>query len=77
MALSEDEVYCRGCGELLYRILRHDDGATTMKDPGVRPQTDAAQEYFRCPTCRGKNLAALVEDPPGSCYYAIIQFTRG
>lgn len=76
MALSEEEVYCRNCSELLFRIVRKDDGTTHMKDPGSEPESDGIQKYFRCPTCRGKNLAMLIEDPPGSRYYEIAGFIR-
>ena len=72
MGSTEDEVYCRNCSELLFRIARHDDGTTRMKNPAVEPESDGAQKYFRCPTCRRKNLVMLIEDPPGSRYYKIV-----
>ena len=76
MIVSVDEVYCRNCSEMLFRTVRNDDGTMRMKDPGVEPETDGVQKYYRCPTCRGKNLARLIEDPPGSRYYAIAGFVR-
>ncbi len=76
MPSSEDEVYCRNCSEMLFRIVRQDGGTTHMKDPGFEPESDGIQKYFRCPTCGGKNLAMLVEDPPGSRYYEIAGFIR-
>ena len=76
MAVIEDDVYCRNCSELLYRILRREDGTTVMKDPSVAPDSDGIQKFFLCPACRGKNLAMLIEDPPGSRYYEIAGFIR-
>lgn len=76
MGFVEEEVYCRNCSELLYRLVRSDDGTTQMKPPAAEPESDGSQRYFRCPTCRGKNLAMLIEDPPGSRYYEIAGFTR-
>ncbi len=76
MATIEDDVFCHNCGELLYRVLRADDGTTIMKDAALEPESDGLQKYFRCPTCQGKNLAMLVEDPPGSRYYEIAGFSR-
>jgi DNA-directed RNA polymerase subunit RPC12/RpoP len=76
MGSTVDEVYCRNCSELLFRIVRNDDGTVQMSDPAGEPESDGAQKYYRCPTCRGKNLAMLIEDPPGSRYYAIAGFTR-
>ena len=74
--MIEDDVYCRNCSELLYRILRREDGTTVMKDPSVAPASAGIQKFFLCPTCRGKNLAMLIEDPPGSRYYEIAGFIR-
>jgi hypothetical protein len=76
MTVAEDDIYCRNSSELLYRILRRDDGTTVMKDPSVAPESDGIQKFFRCPTCRGKNLAMLIEDPPGSRYFEIAGFIR-
>jgi DNA-directed RNA polymerase subunit RPC12/RpoP len=76
MALIEDDVFCSNCGELLFRVLRADDGPTVMKERGLEPESDGVQKYFRCPTCHGKNLAMLIEDPPGSYYYDIAGFIR-
>ncbi len=76
MGLVEEEVYCRNCSELLFRTIRSDDGAIRMKQTSVEPESDGNQKYFRCPTCRGKNLAMLIEDPPGSRYYEIAGFSR-
>lgn len=76
MGATEDEVYCRNCTELLFRIVRQDDGTMRMKDPTVEPESEGAQEYFRCPTCRGKNMVTLIEDPPGSHYYSVEGFVR-
>jgi hypothetical protein len=76
VALSVNEVYCRNCSELLFRTVRSEDGTVRMKDPGMEPETDGIQKYYRCPTCRGKNLAMLIEDPPGSRYYEIAGFAR-
>lgn len=72
----EEEIYCRNCSELLYRILRNDDGTMVMKDPCAEPASDGVQKFFLCPTCGGKNLAMLVEDPAGSHYYEIAGFSR-
>jgi hypothetical protein len=76
VALSVDEVYCRNCSEMLFRTVRNEDGTVRMNDPGMEPETDGIQKYYRCPTCRGKNLAMLIEDPPGSRYYEIAGFVR-
>lgn len=76
MGSTVDEVYCRNCGELLFRIVREGDGTVRMNDPGNEPESDGFQKYYRCATCRGKNLAMLVEDPPGSRYYEIAGFIR-
>ena len=76
LATTEEDVYCKNCGEILYRILRDDNGTATMKDPAVLPESDGIQKYFRCPTCRGRNLAMPIEDPPGSRYYEIVGFIR-
>jgi hypothetical protein len=76
MESVEDEVYCRNCSELLFRTMRSEDGTTQMKSPAVEPESDGFQKYFRCPTCRGKNLAMLIEDPPGSRFYEIAGFIR-
>lgn len=76
MGAIEDEVYCRNCSELLFRILRQDDGIIVMKDPALMPESDGVQKYFRCPTCQGKNHAMLIEDPPGSRYYELAGFIR-
>jgi hypothetical protein len=76
MTPTEDEIFCRNCGELLYRVLRSDDGIITMKNPAVEPERDGIQKFFRCPTCFGKNLVMLVEDPPGSRFYELAGFMR-
>lgn len=76
MAVIEDNVYCRNYSELLYRILRRDDGTTVMKDPSIEPESDGIHRFFLCPTCRGKNLAMLIEEPPGTRYYEIAGFIR-
>lgn len=76
MALTEEEVYCRNCGELLFRIVRADDGTTRMKDTSPEPESDGFQKYYPCPTCRGKNLVMLIEEPSGSRYYEIAGFAR-
>jgi len=47
-----------------------------MKDPAAEPESDGVQKFYRCPTCRGKNLAMLIEEPPGSQYYQIAGFIR-
>jgi len=77
MPEAEDDVYCLNRSELLFRILRREDGTTVMKDPAGEPSSDGVQKYFLCPTCHGKNLAImLIEDPPGSRYYEIAGFIR-
>ncbi len=76
MASTDDEIYCRNCGELLYRIVRHDDGTTHMKDSAPEPESDGIQKYYPCPTCRGKNLVMLIDEPPGTRYYEIAGFIR-
>ncbi|MBI1983655.1 MAG: hypothetical protein HYS61_05600 [Acidobacteria bacterium] len=76
MLETVDDVYCRNCSELLFRILRREDGSAVMKDPSLEPASDGLHKYFLCPTCRGKNLAMLIEDPPGSRYYEIAGFIR-
>lgn len=76
MSAVEDDVYCRNCGELLYRVLRHDDGTTCMKESAPEPESDGVQKYYRCPTCDGKNLVMLIDDPPGNRYYEIAGFSR-
>ncbi len=76
MGSTEDDVYCRNCGELLFRIVRDDDGTTRMKESAPEPESDGVQKYYRCPTCRGKNLVMLIDDPPGSRYYEIAGFIR-
>ncbi len=76
MGETIDEVYCRNCSELLFRIARRDDGTVHMKDPAAEPESDGVQKFYRCPTCRGKNLAMLIEEPPGSQYYQIAGFIR-
>jgi hypothetical protein len=73
---AEEEIYCRNCSELLFRVLRNDDGTTVMQDPGVEPESDGVQKFFRCSTCGGKNLVMLIEDPPSSRYYEIAGFSR-
>ncbi len=76
MAATEDEVYCRNCSELLFRIVRHDDGTTRMTESAPEPESDGFQKYYRCPTCHGKNLVMLVDEPAGSRYYEIAGFIR-
>ncbi len=76
MGSAEEKVYCRNCGELLYRVVHEDDGSTRMKDFAPEPQREGAQQYFRCPTCRGKNLVTLVRNPAGSRYYEVVGFVR-
>lgn len=76
MGSTEDEVYCRNCSELLFRIARYDDGTTRMTESSPEPESDGVQKYYRCPTCGGKNLAMLIDDPPGSRYYEIAGFVR-
>lgn len=76
MAPMVDEVYCRNCSELLFHVVRFDDGTTRMKDSAPEPESDGVQKYYRCSTCQGKNLAMLIEDPPGSRYYEIAGFIR-
>jgi len=76
MGSTEDEVDCRNCGELLYRIVREDDLTTRMKDSTLEPESDGIQKCFRCPTCGGKNLAMLIEEPPRTRYYEIAGFSR-
>ncbi len=76
MASTEDEIYCRNCSEVLFRIIRHDDGRTVMTESAPEPESDGVQKYYRCPTCRGKNLVMLIDDPPGSRYYEIAGFIR-
>ncbi len=72
----EDEIYCRNCGELLFRIVRDADGTTRMKEGAPEPESDGFEKFYSCPTCRGKNLVMLIEEPPGSRYYEIAGFTR-
>jgi DNA-directed RNA polymerase subunit RPC12/RpoP len=76
MGSTEDEVYCRNCSELLFRIVRHDDGTTQMKESSLEPESDGVQKYYRCPTCRGKNLVMLIDEPSGTRYYEIAGFSR-
>jgi hypothetical protein len=76
MAGSEDKVYCRNCSELLFRVPHQADGATVMKDPPLEPASDGIQKFFLCPTCCEKDLAMLIEDPPGSRYDGIAGFIR-
>ncbi len=76
MGSTEDEVYCSGCTELLFRVIRQDDGTTLMKSADPKPEEDGSQLYFRCPTCRSKNLVRLVQVPLGSHYYEIFGFVR-
>lgn len=76
MAPISDEVYCRNCSELLFHVVHRDDGTTVMTESAPEPESDGFQKYYRCPTCRGKNLAMLIEDPPGSRYYEIAGFIR-
>ncbi len=76
MGSTEDEVYCRNCGQLLFSTVREDDGTTQMKDFAPEPESDGVQKYYRCPTCRGKTLVMLIEEPPGSRYYEIAGFIR-
>ena len=56
MEEATEEVYCRKCSELLFRIVRGHDGTVQMKDPALAPESDGIHKYYRCPTCRGKNL---------------------
>lgn len=76
MGSTEDDAYCRNCGEWLFRIVRHDDGTAQMKESSPEPESDGAQKFFRCPTCLGKNLVMLIDEPPGSRYYEIAGFSR-
>ncbi len=76
MPETEEDIFCRNCSELLYRILRGEDGVITMKDSAPLPESDGDQKYYRCSSCGGRNLAMLVEDPPSSHYYQIVGFSR-
>lgn len=76
MGATEDEVYCGNCSELLFRIVRYDDGTRRMKESAPEPESDGFQKYYRCPTCRGRNLVMLIDDPPGNRYYQIAGFIR-
>lgn len=76
MSLTEDEVLCRNCGELLYCVLRSDAGIITMKNPALEPESDGIQKFFLCPACAGKNLVMLIEEPPGSRYYELAGYIR-
>ena len=76
MPETEEDIFCRNCSELLYRILRREDGVITMKDSAPLPDSDGDQKYYRCPTCGGRNLVMQVEDPPGSRYYQVVGFSR-
>lgn len=76
VALIEDEIYCRNCGELLYRIVHNADGTTRMKEGAAEPESDGFRKFYSCPTCQGKNLVMLIEEPPGSRYYEIAGFIR-
>jgi len=76
VALIEDEIYCRNCGELLFRVVRDANGTTCMKEGAREPESDGLQKFYTCPTCQGKNLVMLIEEPPGSHYYEIAGFSR-
>ena len=76
MPETEEDLFCRNCSELLYRILRREDGATVMKDSAPLPESDGDQKFYHCPTCGGRNLVMLVEEPPGSRYYEVVGFSR-
>jgi hypothetical protein len=76
VASTEEEVYCRNCSELLFRIVRQDDGTAQMKASSPEPESDGFQKYYHCPTCRGKNLVMLINEPTGSRYYEIAGFIR-
>ncbi len=76
MPLIEDEIYCRNCGEPLFRVVRDAGGTTRIKEGTPEPDSDGVQKFYRCPTCQGKNLVMLIEEPPGGRYYEIAGFTR-
>jgi DNA-directed RNA polymerase subunit RPC12/RpoP len=76
MASVVDEVYCRNCSELLFHVVRHDDGTTVMKESAPEPESNGIQKYYRCPTCQGKNLVMLIEEPRGCRYYEVAGFIR-
>ena len=76
MGPTEDDVVCRNCGEFLYQAVRGEDRTTLMKDATSEPERNGIQKYFRCPTCRRKNLAKLIDDPPGNRYYEIAGVIR-
>jgi DNA-directed RNA polymerase subunit RPC12/RpoP len=76
MASVVDEVYCRNCSELLFHVVRHDNGTTVMKESAPEPESNGIQKYYRCPTCQGKNLVMLIEEPRGCRYYEVAGFIR-
>ena len=76
MPETEEDFFCRNCSELLYCILRREDGVTSMKDSAPLPESDGDQKFYRCPTCGGRNLVMLEEEPAGSHYYQVVGFSR-
>lgn len=70
------EENCRNCGEVLFQKRLFEDGHTEMLDSSLWPESDGEIKYFRCPSCRGKNLVTVDQEPGKPRVYEIVGFIR-
>jgi DNA-directed RNA polymerase subunit RPC12/RpoP len=70
------EEYCKNCGTALFERILFDDGHYEMANPNLWPESDGESKYFRCESCNGKNLVAVIQEPGLPTTYEIVGFIR-